>query len=158
MEKDTCKLRLGPYIMHFTGYQPERAEGREFCEDIPGTGRTIIVLDDVDHALRDTPLGIRIVREGADSRAEGGAIVELAPRIYPAGSVSLEHDFTESGRYVGIVTGGARGEHVSRFPFSVGGTTGWSRHVGVIFTIAAAGVALFMAPRWIKGSRRRATH
>jgi hypothetical protein len=40
--------------------------------------------------------------------------------VYPAGSVSLEYNFTEPGRFIGIVTAGEHGEFVSKFPFSVG--------------------------------------
>ena len=32
---DICKLTIGPYTMHFTGYQPEATQEKEFCEDIP---------------------------------------------------------------------------------------------------------------------------
>ena len=52
MEQDMCKLTVGPYMMHFAGYQ-EDAQRTEFCEDIPHKGPTIIVLDAVDTALRD---------------------------------------------------------------------------------------------------------
>ena len=38
---DVCKLTIGPYTMHFTGYQPEATQEKEFCEDIPATGRTV---------------------------------------------------------------------------------------------------------------------
>ena len=44
MEKDYCKLRVGPHVMHFTGYQPGDGYRKEFCEDIPSTGATIVVL------------------------------------------------------------------------------------------------------------------
>jgi len=38
--------------MHFAGYQPDSSRS-EFCEDIPRVGRTVIVLDFIDDALRD---------------------------------------------------------------------------------------------------------
>ena len=28
---DICKLTIGPYTMHFTGYQPESTQEKEFC-------------------------------------------------------------------------------------------------------------------------------
>ena len=49
MEQDMCKLTVGPYMMHFAGYQ-EDAQRTEFCEDIPHKGPTIVVLDMVDPA------------------------------------------------------------------------------------------------------------
>ena len=42
---DMCRLTIGPYNMHFTGYQPDNTRNKEFCEDIPATGRTVVVLD-----------------------------------------------------------------------------------------------------------------
>ena len=157
MEKDTCKLQLGRDVIHFTGHQPDRAETEEFCEDIPGTGRTIIVLDDVEHALRDTPLEFRIVRAGIQGAVDAAVVVRLPPRAYPTGSVSLEYGFAEPGQFVGIVTDGARGKLVSRFPFSVGGGMGRLRHAGVLAAIVALGPPLFFVPRAIRGGRARGT-
>ena len=48
---DVCKLTIGPYTMHFTGYQPEATQEKEFCEDIPATGRTVVALDYIEEAL-----------------------------------------------------------------------------------------------------------
>jgi hypothetical protein len=152
MEKDMCKLRLGPYFMHFTGYQPDGSNEKEFCEDIPATGRTIIVLDDVEHALRELPIEFRIVRDtGTDTVQEADSVVYLAPKVYPTGSVALEHHFDQAGKYVGIVTLGDKERHVSRFPFSVGAGGGgqhW-KHAGFVLLVVAAGLLVFMAPRFI---------
>src|SRR5208283_4431700 len=41
-----CRLFIGPDVMNFTGYMPDAAKN-EFCEDIPATGRMIMVLDDI---------------------------------------------------------------------------------------------------------------
>ena len=126
MERDGCKLRLGPYYMHFTGYQVRGyGANTEFCEDIPATGNTIIVMDAVDSALRGVPIAIRIVRDmvtGPENEGELDqiSVVNLPPKIYPTGSVSLEYSFDQPGRFVGLVTAGEHGEYVSRFPFSVG--------------------------------------
>src|SRR3982750_3993935 len=49
---DVCKLTIGPYTMHFTGYQPDSTQEKEFCEDIPATGRTVVALDYIEEALR----------------------------------------------------------------------------------------------------------
>ena len=40
LAEDMCRLTIGPYNMHFTGYQPDNTRNKEFCEDIPATGRT----------------------------------------------------------------------------------------------------------------------
>jgi hypothetical protein len=124
MEKDYCKLRIGPYFMHFSGYQPERDATKEFCEDIPATGATIIVLDFVDAALKDLPVEVRIVRDGGgDTDLDRLTVVRLSPKLYPTGSLSLDFDFEQPGNYVGFVSAGSGDRMVSsRFPFSVGAT------------------------------------
>lgn len=119
MDEDMCKLRLGPYYMHFTGYQVRPGSpNTEFCEDIPATGKTIIVMDAIDHALRSMPVKVQIVTDTGDGN--GQTVVELPQKMYPAGTVSLEYTFERPGRFVGLVTAGENGEFVSRFPFSVG--------------------------------------
>ena len=55
--------------MHFTGYQPEATQEKEFCEDIPATGRTVVALDYIEEALRPLPTEVRIIRDtGAAGR------------------------------------------------------------------------------------------
>ena len=44
MAEDMCKLTVGSYTMHFSGYQPENTQQQQFCEDIPATVQTIVVL------------------------------------------------------------------------------------------------------------------
>lgn len=121
IEDDVCKLRLGPFNMHFVGYQPDVNGNREFCEDIPRTGRTIVVLDAIEPELRSLPIEVRIVRDtGDESRLDTITVLHLPPKAYPAGSVPMEMQFDQPGRFVGLVTAGDKGQYASRFPFSVG--------------------------------------
>jgi hypothetical protein len=133
MDEDQCKLTVGPYSMHFAGYQPLANGNREFCEDIPQVGPTVVVMDMVDEALRAMPVEVRIIRDtgsgGGSEAGKGGGeagpldaitLLHLPPRLYPAGSVPLEHNFLQPGRYVGLVSAGEKQQYVSRFPFSVG--------------------------------------
>src|ERR1700730_2484538 len=69
MEQDICKLKVGSLQMHFAGYQPDSSRS-EFCEDIPRIGRTVIVLDFIDDALRDLKTEVLIVRNPG-SAADG---------------------------------------------------------------------------------------
>jgi hypothetical protein len=145
MDVDFCKLRVGRYLMHFVGYQPDSSnESKEFCEDIPQTGATIIVLDYIDDALRDMPTEVRIIRDtGDESNLDAVTVFHLPPKVYPNGSLSLDYNFTESGRYVGLVTVNGADTFVSRFPFSVGKPGfRWLQLVGVLIAIGA-GIALY---------------
>jgi hypothetical protein len=121
MDKDMCKLQLGKYMMHFTGYQPEATGSAEFCEDIPKTGSVVMVLDVIDADLREMPIEVRIIQDaGEKGDAQAVTVLHLAPQRYPTGSISITHQFDQPGKFVGLVTAGEKGEHVSRFPFSVG--------------------------------------
>jgi hypothetical protein len=144
MENDVCTLRLGAYVMHFTGYQPQATGSREFCEDIPETGKTIVVLDAVDEALRDIPIEVRILRDtGDESNLETITAVSLAPKVYPSGSIALEYTFDKAGKFIGLITAGARGEYVSRFPFSVAsGKSVYGKYL-VFLTVPLVGFALY---------------
>ena len=145
MEKDLCKLRLGPYAMHFTGYQPEVSGANEFCEDIPRTGHTVVALDAVDEALRDLPLEVRIIRDtGDESNLDAITVLHLPAKVYPAGTVSFEHRFDEPGKFVGLVSGGAKHELMSRFPFSVAAGKSAREPWLWAFGIVLAGVLLYL--------------
>ena len=118
---DMCVLTVGPYRMHFTGYQPLSQE-EEFCEDIPEVGKTVIALDYIQEELRPLKTEVRIIRDtGSEADLDAITVFHLPPKVYPSASITVEHVFAEKGKFVGLVmvTGGAQ-DYVSRFPFSVG--------------------------------------
>jgi hypothetical protein len=122
LAEDMCRLTIGPYNMHFTGYQPDNTRNKEFCEDIPATGRTVVVLDYMDDALRPLPTEVRVIRDtGSEQDIQAITVLHLPPKVYPNGTVNFEYNFAQPGKYVGLVTVGGPKEHISRFPFSVGG-------------------------------------
>jgi hypothetical protein len=137
-----CRLFIGPDIMNFTGYLPDASKS-EFCEDIPSTGHMIIALDAEQSELRDMAVEIRVVKDvgGEAKEAENLDAVTVAylePKLYPTGTVNFEHNFTEPGFFVGIVT--VTGEHgerwISRFPFSVGMSFVRSLPIYLLFGVA----------------------
>jgi hypothetical protein len=141
LAEDMCRLTIGPYNMHFTGYQPDATRNKEFCEDIPATGRTVVVLDYMEDALRPLLTEVRIIRDtGSEQDLQAITILHLPPKVYPAGSVNFEYNFDKPGKFVGLVMVGDKQELVSRFPFSVGETKIWLPPS--YFLIALAGVAV----------------
>ena len=44
-EDDICIIRIGYYRAHFKIYLPRTREHKEYCEDIPGTGEAIFVME-----------------------------------------------------------------------------------------------------------------
>lgn len=133
LDEDQCKLTIGPYSMHFTGYQPEATGPIEFCEDIPRVGHTVVVLDAVNKELRTMPIEVRIVRDtGDESDLAAITVLHLPAARYPSGSLTFEHTFGRPGKFVGIVsvTAGDGNQIVSRFPFSVGtGASGMNKYL-----------------------------
>lgn len=120
-EEDICKLQVGPYSIHFTGYQPDSTPDKEFCEDIPATGRTVVVLDYIEEELRSLPAEVRVIRDtGSEQDLQAITVFHMPPQVYPNGSVTFEYIFDKPGKFVGLVTVGGKQEHVARFPFSVG--------------------------------------
>lgn len=121
LAEDMCVLTVGPYRMHFTGYQPLSQE-EEFCEDIPEVGKTVIALDYIQEELRPLTTEVRIIRDtGSEENIDEITVFHLPPKVYPSASIAVEHTFPEKGKFVGLVkvTGGAQ-DYISRFPFSVG--------------------------------------
>ena len=160
---DVCKLTIGSYTMHFTGYQPEATQEKEFCEDIPATGRTVVALDYIEEALRPLPTEVRIIRDtgaGAEAGKEGNldaiTILHIPAKVYPNGSINFEYDFMQPGKFVGLVTVGDKQEYVSRFPFSVGEPKGTSPFLlGAIAAVVVAAVVFFLRGR--KSTKMSAT-
>jgi len=164
IEDDKCVLRIGGYLMHFTGYQPEQTGAQEFCEDIPITGLAVIVLDAIDDALRDMPIEVRVLRDandlgndarveelGGDAAIEAATLARLPAAVHPTGSLTLKYAFAEPGRYIGYVRARpAVGEEViAVFPFAVGGgSRQWQLYVAVIVgTVLLAAVLFALANR-----------
>ena len=155
MAEDMCKLTVGPYMMHFTGYQPSKTQETQFCEDIPATGHTVVVLDYIEvvegsgeniQALRSLPTEVRIIRDtGSEQDLEAITVLHMPAQVYPKGSVDLEYTFEKPGKFVGLVTVGDKQQDVGRFPFSVGesGMISHSMHyIMIVVPLAAiAGIA-----------------
>lgn len=140
MDEDVCKLRVGRYLMHFAGYQPESTAAKEFCEDIPSVGPTVVVLDYIDAELRDMPAEVRIIRDtGSEQDLDAITVLHVPPKVYPTGSLSFEHKFDAPGKFVGLVSIGDKQKSVSRFPFSVGGGMPiWHYVVSIVAALAVA--------------------
>jgi hypothetical protein len=145
LAEDMCRLTIGPYNMHFTGYQPDNTRNKEFCEDIPATGRTVVVLDYMDDALRPLPTEVRVIKDtGSEQDIQAITVLHLPPKVYPNGTVNFEYNFAQPGKYVGLVTVGGPKEHISRFPFSVGEGKMWVPPSYLIMGFAGAAVVVVL--------------
>lgn len=147
MDQDKCVLRVGQQVIHFAGYQPELARTTEFCEDIPSVGKTIVVLDFVDHQLRELPVEVRVIpAAGTDGEWERDPVLHVPAHKYPSGTITFSKTFHEPGDFVGLVAVGTDRSAVARFPFSVGrpGQSLW-HHVllGILATLICVAFFIF---------------
>ena len=163
MDDDVCILTAGTYRAHFTGYQPEKRASQEFCEDIPEVSRAIIVLDYIDRPLRDMAVDFRIIRDidnignsatyadlGGPEQIEAATIFYEPPDVYKGGTITAQHDFVASGRYIGILTAThlETGNSVaSVFPFAVGKTNYMTYLPAALGIIAVLGGAYYISGR-----------
>ena len=153
LEQDECVMQLGPNTLHFIGYQ-RSGEEQEFCQDIAQTGPTVIALSAVSPELRDMAIGVRIVKDVGEANEKANldaiTILNMEPKVYRNGILTLEHDFRDAGHYVALVTvrDDLGNEWVTRFPFGVGLYTFWGMleyilyGVGFISLIGAMWLAL----------------
>jgi hypothetical protein len=157
LEKNFCILQVGPYGMHLTGYQPDNSGNKELCGDVPGTGRTVLVLDYIEGELRSLPVEIRVIKDtGSEQDLQAITVFHLPPKVYPGGFINFEYNFDKPGKFIGLVTVGGTQEHVSRFPISVG-ESGMASHfmhyamIAVPLTVVAGGAAIFF---FLRGRRK----
>jgi hypothetical protein len=123
-----CMVMFGYDMVHITAYQPGKSRS-EYCEEIPTTGKTILVFDIDNPKFRDMPIEVRIIRDPSvplrpDTDLAALTELHLPPRLYRTGTFNVEHDFSKEGHYIGIVTlTRDNGEKESgQFKFSVGQT------------------------------------
>jgi len=162
MSGGECTMHIDFYSARFTAYQPDTRGNEEFCEDLPDLGNTIFVLDYLHPSLKEVPVDFRIIRDmtgqGRFAKWEDvealGDIDPLTvyyhpPVIRPDSSFQVEYDFTDEGKYIGVVTAGHPTNdkiYASVFPFEVGrrSYTGW------LALLAAA-----LAAAWFFSRRRK---
>jgi hypothetical protein len=140
-----CMVMFGYDMIHITAFQPDKSRS-EYCDQIPSTGRTILVFDIETPAFRDLPLELRIIRDpltpvSKDTDVEALTEFHLPATKYTKGTFSFEHNFKENGHYIGLVTlTRENGEkQTEQFKFMVGETL-WAWVPQIAGTILIAGM------------------
>ena len=136
-EKDACVIQIGFLKAHFSVFQPRTQGHRELCEDLPDIGETVFVMTFLHNGLAEMPIDFRIIRDVTGRRrfAKWADITEIAdldaatvfyqPASVDPDVVSVLHNFSESGDYIGIVTARqplTQQLYSAVFPFRVGST------------------------------------
>ena len=102
LEDDVCVRRLGGNMVHFSAYQPQFEPKAQYCTEIPDEGDTFLVVDLVDPALREKPVGVRLIR-GQDESDDDQTIASWGPVSHPDGVVRGEANLAK-GLYKLIIT------------------------------------------------------
>lgn len=156
LSNDTCIMTIGFYEAHFTAYQSQTSGDEEFCENLPASGATLVVLDYLHRSMSEVPIDFRIIRnetgKGEFARLpdvealpdiDAATVFYQPPKVQPNGTLLVEFTIEEDGEYIGIVTAGHPTNdktYVSVFPFTAGRTRlpwGWLALVAAVLFGAA---------------------
>ena len=103
-EDDPCLRRIGEQVVHFNAYQPQYQLKDQYCTDIPQAGDTFLVVDLVDPALRNEPVGMRVVKGTGSKGADDRLVADIRPSLHPDGTLRGEVRLDEGLYTVTIAT------------------------------------------------------
>jgi hypothetical protein len=103
LENDSCIRGIEGSRVHFSTYQPQYDADAEYCSEIPKTGKTFWVIDLVDQALRDMPIGIQIVKGSGETLSD--TVVASFHSINHSDGVINGESNLDKGVYTVLVTG-----------------------------------------------------
>ena len=167
-EDDVCIIRIGYYEAHFKMYLPRTDGHQEYCEDIPGTGETVFVMEYEHSGLGEVPIDFRVIRNVTGNGIftnlddveqiddlESVTVLRHEAAIQPD-VFTIVHNFDEQGEFVGIVTvqNPETGKfYTAVFPFEVGfaGVPWW---VWFVLIAVALQVNYFLMNGWLSRWRR----
>jgi hypothetical protein len=89
-EDDPCIRQVGERVVHFNAYQPQYQLKDQYCTDIPQEGDTVLVVDLVDPALRNEPLGMRVAKGSGSNATEDQIVADIRPSTHPDGVLRSE--------------------------------------------------------------------
>jgi hypothetical protein len=167
-EDDVCIIRIGYYEAHFKMYLPRTDGHQEYCEDIPGTGETVFVMEYEHSGLGEVPIDFRVIRNVTGNGIftnlddveqiddlEAVTVLRHEAAVQPD-VFTIVHNFDEQGEFVGIVT--VQNQETGKiytavFPFEVGfaGVPWW---VWFVLIAIALQVNYFLMNGWLSRWRR----
>lgn len=100
LEEDSCVRQIGDNMVHLNTYQPQFDRSGHYCTEIPAAGDTYLVVDLIDLALREMPVGMKVFR---GTEREGEAIVQVSAAHHPDGVINGIGKL-EKGLYSVVVT------------------------------------------------------
>lgn len=98
---DPCRRQLGASLLHLTLYQPQFDPDAEYCDEVPRSGKTIVVVDVTAGELRAAPMSLEVI--AASDSGQSRTVLSVPPKIYERGVVDTEVILNEGGDYVARV-------------------------------------------------------
>ncbi len=146
----SCRVELEDFTFMFSAYQPHLTGDKKYCTDIPGLGRTNLVLDYeakegstsvgkkriVDQRIKEMMVGVEVVRA-----SDGKVLAEIPPKKIRSGVLDTVVDFDQKGMYeLHLKMVDADGKEVgeTHFPIKVGYDSG-----AQFRTVLVGGTVLF---------------
>ena len=124
INEDPCARSFGRNIVHFSAYQPQFDKSGHYCDEIPKTGKTIIVVDLFNRPLRKVPVSLTIVDASADEFKH--VLMSVKPKVYAHGVIEALAIFSKPGLYRVIVTVADGTDEERSFSFRVAPNKVWS--------------------------------
>ena len=103
-EDDPCLRQVGEKVVHFNAYQPQFQLKEQYCTEIPNTGETFLVVDLVDPALRNEPVGMRVVKGTGSNKVDDQIVADIRPSTHSDGILRGEVRLDEGLYTVTIAT------------------------------------------------------
>ncbi len=102
LEADNCMRSMSGSMVHLSTYQPQFDPEAEYCTEIPKEGETMWALDLVDHALREMPIVIKIVKGSGEAISE--TVASWRSVNHHDGIIKGEFNL-DQGQYTVFITG-----------------------------------------------------
>jgi len=99
--QDICTRVSGKNMIHFNAYQEKPDPRINYCNDIPNTGETSIIVDLVSSHLRKIPITFKIY--STNEKGKGDLIFDGGSKIYSSGLINAVVDIKKAGTYLAEV-------------------------------------------------------
>lgn len=140
-----CVMNVGPTQMMFSAFQEKTDE--IFCQRVPDTGPTTIILDARQPELRDMSIEVRVLRNVGqkdwrdDLDATTVTLIPAKKYLGNSGTATFRTNLDKDGEYITLVRAisddGAR-EYVGEYNFYVGGATEWHTLFAILSVVVVA--------------------
>lgn len=85
LDEDVCVRQVGENMVHLSAYQPQYDQTGQYCTEIPAAGDTYLVIDLIDSALRNMPVGLKVFR---GATPEGEMVTQVHAAYHPDGVIN----------------------------------------------------------------------